>query len=96
MKFPAALLTNPSIGPVAQMRSIISSTAVATRISTCGHRPAGRGAFPSLPGRVLQHAAAPAADDAIGAQPDELLHHDAAQAGAAAGDEKRLPLNRSL
>ena len=34
MKLPAALFTSPSSGPVAQICSTISSTAVATRMST--------------------------------------------------------------
>ena len=43
-----------------------------------------------LPGGLLQDAAAPAADHAVGAQFDELLHHDPAEARAAPGDEEAL------
>ena len=95
MKFPAALLTNPSSGPLAQMRSTISSTAVATRMSTAWvstRRPGMLGH--DLLGGLLQHAAAPAADHAVGAQLDELLHHDPAEARAAAGDEEALSLEQ--
>jgi hypothetical protein len=45
-----------------------------------------------LPGVLLKDAAAAAADHAIGSQLDEFLHHDSAQAGATAGDEKALAL----
>jgi hypothetical protein len=43
-----------------------------------------------LPGGLLQDAAAPAADHAVGAQFDELLHHDPAEASATPGDEEAL------
>jgi hypothetical protein len=57
MKFPAALLTNPSSGPVLQIRSIISSTADATRISTVGIDPAAGMLGHDLLGRLLEHTA---------------------------------------
>ena len=95
MKFPAALLTNPSSGPLAQM--------------LLDHLLDGRGdpdihgvsvdPTPGMPGHdllggLLQDAAAPAADHAVGAQLDEFLHHDPAEARAAPGDEEALSLEQ--
>ena len=47
-----------------------------------------------LLGRLFEDAAAPAADHTVCAQLDELLHHHAAEARAAAGDEESLALEQ--
>ena len=47
-----------------------------------------------LPGGFLEDAAAAAANHAIGAQLDELLHHRLAQPGAATGDQKPFALEQ--
>ena len=95
MKFPAALLTNPSSGPLAQMSldhlldrrrdPDIDGVGVDPPAGMLGH---------DLPGGLLQHAAAPAADHAVCAQFDEALHHDPAEARAAAGDQESLSLEQ--
>ena len=95
MKFPAALLTNPSSGP---RRPDALDHLLDRRGDPDVHRmgvdPPARVLGHDLLGGLLQHAAATAADHAIGPQLDELLHHDPAEARAAAGDEEALSLEQ--
>ena len=96
MKLPAALLTRPvSAPPSDQIWSIISLIASGTRMSQAlrDHLAAVRGH--QLVGRLLQHAAAPAADVDLGAQDQEGLGHHLAKARAAAGDEDALALHQA-
>ena len=91
MKLPAALLMRSVSGPVVQIASIISSTAigVADIDAVADHAPAVQ--IHQFGCGLVAHDLAAAADMDLGAELKKPRGHGFAEAGAATGDEDAPP-----